>query len=155
MKYALRRIVACWSVIVPHDNKAVKSDQMNSEITLTLPETLLHHAQRVASATKRDTATVLADALEMLWPTLDDVPGSQVVSALSDTDVLALADSKMDAVQNQRLAQLQERGKREVLDAAERYELLALLQIYQVGQLRKSEALAEAVHRGLREPMAG
>lgn len=33
---------------------------------------------------------------------------------------------------------------------AERYELLALLQIYQLGELRRSEALAEAVQRGLR-----
>jgi hypothetical protein len=39
------------------------------------------------------------------------------------------------------------------LSVAERYELLALLQIYQLGQLRKSGALAEAVQRGLRTPL--
>jgi len=39
------------------------------------------------------------------------------------------------------------------LSVAERYELLALLQIYQLGQLRKSEALAETVQRGLRTPL--
>ena len=60
----------------------------------------------------------------------------------------------MDAAQNQRLGALQAKGKAEGLSAAERYELLALLQIYQLGQLRKSEALAEAVQRGLREPLA-
>src|ERR671932_820579 len=76
------------------------------------------------------------------------------VSSLSDAEVLALADSKMDAVQNQRLGELQQRGKTIGLTEAERYELLALLQIYQLGQLRKSEALAEAVQRDLRSSLS-
>jgi uncharacterized protein YnzC (UPF0291/DUF896 family) len=57
-------------------------------------------------------------------------------------------------VQNQRLGELQQRGKVIGLTEAERYELLALLRIYQLGQLRKSEALAEAVCRGLRSPLS-
>jgi hypothetical protein len=60
----------------------------------------------------------------------------------------------MDAVQNQRLGELQRRGKTIGLTEAERYELLVLLHIYQIGQLRKSEALAEAVQRGLRSPLS-
>ena len=52
------------------------------------------------------------------------------------------------------LAKLQTKGKTTGLSEAERYELLALLQIYQLGQLRKSEALAEAVKRGLQEPLS-
>jgi hypothetical protein len=55
---------------------------------------------------------------------------------------------------NQRLGDLQANGKAASLNEAERYELLALLQIYQLGQLRKSEALAEAVKRGLLEPLS-
>jgi hypothetical protein len=51
------------------------------------------------------------------------------------------------------LGWLQAKGKQEGLTREEQYELLALMQIYQLGQLRKSEALAEAVQRGLREPM--
>jgi hypothetical protein len=73
---------------------------------------------------------------------------------LSDEAVLALAESKMDKVQNERLGWLQAKGKRDGLTREEQYELLALMQIYQLGQLRKSEALAEAVQRGLREPLA-
>ncbi len=76
------------------------------------------------------------------------------MSRLSDPEVLELADSKMDAVQNQRLSDLQTRGKTGGLTPAERLELAALLQIYQVGQLRKSEGLAEAVQRGLRQPLS-
>jgi hypothetical protein len=130
---------------------------MAVEVTLTLPENLVEHAKRLGDATQRDVAAILADALEMLLPTLENLPESSPypsLSSLSDAEVLTLANSKMDAVQNQRLGELQQRGKTTGLTEAERYELLALLQIYQLGQLRKSEALAEAVQRGLRSPLS-
>ena len=130
---------------------------MAVEVTLTLPDNLVEYAKRLGDATQRDVAAILADALEMLLPTLENLPeGSSypTVSSFSDAEVLALADSKMDAFQNQRLGELQQRGKTTGLTEAERYELLALLQIYQLGQLRKSEALAEAVQRGLRSPLS-
>ena len=129
---------------------------MTIEITLTLPESLIEYARRLGLVTQRDVEAVLTDALEMLWPALGSWPDSDLfpsVSSLSDEEVLALADSKMDAVQNERLGQLQTKGKRIGLTEAERYELLSLLQIYQLGQLRKSEGLAEAVRRGLRAPL--
>jgi hypothetical protein len=75
------------------------------------------------------------------------------VSTLTDEEVLALADAKMDPVQNDRLAELQTRGKAVRLTEAERVKLLSLLHLYQVGQWRKSEGLAEAVRRGLRTPL--
>lgn len=92
----------------------------------------------------------------MMWPILEDLPDTELyppIASLPDPEVLQLADSKMDATQNQRLGQLQTKGKAEGLSEAERYELLALMQIYQLGQLRKSEALAEAVRRDLRKPL--
>jgi len=39
------------------------------------------------------------------------------------------------------------------LTAQEQAELLALMQVYQQLWVRQSEALAEAVHRGLRAPL--
>jgi hypothetical protein len=111
---------------------------MAVEVTLTLPENLVEHAKRLGDATQRDVAAILADALEMLLPTLENLPESSpypTLSSLSDAEVLTLANSKMDAVQNQRLGELQQRGKTTGLTEAERYELLALLQIYQLGQL--------------------
>lgn len=77
------------------------------------------------------------------------------MNELSDKEVLALADAKLDKVQNDRLGWLQAKGKRDGLTQEEQHELMTLMQIYQVGQLRKSEALAEAVRRGLREPLVG
>jgi len=127
----------------------------SAKVTLTLPVYLVEEATRFAGATQRDVQSVLADTLEMMWPTLGDLPASYPpVARLSDTEVLALAGSKMDPIQNKRLGQLQTKGKSVGLTTAERYELLALIQIYQLGQLRKSEGLAEAVKRGLQNPLS-
>jgi hypothetical protein len=127
------------------------------KVTLSLPESLIEHAKRFSQATQQNVEVVLADALEMMWPTLEGMPDTRLyppVSSLSDDQVLELANSKMDEAQNQRLGHLQAKGKVEGLNEAERYELLALMQIYQLGQLRKSEAIAEAVQRGLRLPLS-
>jgi hypothetical protein len=129
---------------------------MTIEVTLKLPENLIEQARQLGVATQRDLGSVLTDVLEMLWLTVDGVSEIDTmpsITQLPDADVLALADSKMDEVQNQRLGDLQTKGKAEGLTSAERYELLALLQIYQFGQIRKSEALAEAVQRGLRKSL--
>ncbi len=129
---------------------------MSIEITLKLPELLVENAERYGRVTQRALETVLAEALEMMWPSLGNLSEEDPfspVSRLSDAEVLELADSKMDAAQNQRLIDLQEKGKSGGLTFSERLELAALLQIYQLGQLRKSEGLGEAVQRGLRQPL--
>jgi hypothetical protein len=131
---------------------------MSIEITLQLSEGLLAQAQQIGSASQTDVNGVLAHALESLCLAIADLPGNSLyapVAVLSDEEVLALADLKMDGVQNQRLGELQTQGKMRALSQAEQYELLALMQVYRFGQLRKSEALAEAVERGLREPLHG
>jgi len=130
---------------------------MAIDITLTLPDNLVEHAQRFGQVTQRDVKSVLAEALEMMWPTLGNLPDTKtypLILNLDDAGVLALADAKMDLIQNQRLGALQEKGKASGLTAEERYELMALMQIYQIGQLRKSEGMAEAVRRSLRPPFS-
>ncbi len=129
---------------------------MSVKITLKLPEPLVENAERYGRVSHRALETVLAEVLEMMWPSLGNVPEDDPLPSvpnLSDVEVLELADSKMDAAQNERLADLQARGKTGRLTPAERLELAALLQIYQLGQLRKSEGLSEAVQRGLRQPL--
>src|SRR5215831_19796938 len=129
---------------------------MTVAVTLDVPESLIEKAQRFGGATQQRVEEVLTEALEIMVPMLEDTPDSLLsspVATLTDAEVLQLADSKMDAMQNQRQGALQTQGKATGLSIAERYELLALLQIYQLGQLRKAEALAEAVRRGLRPPL--
>ncbi|MFM6062221.1 MAG: hypothetical protein ACKPH1_16600 [Microcystis panniformis] len=127
-----------------------------TQITINLPVSLLESAQCLGKATERELSEVLIDTLEIILPTLNNLSavGNHLeVSHLLDSEVIELADSKMDAVQNQRLGELQAKGKNTGLTEAEGYELLVLISIYQMGQLRKSIALAEAVKRGLREPL--
>lgn len=130
---------------------------MTVSVTLELSEALIEKAQRVSKVTQQAFETVLLDALEMMGLTWENFPEESLptpVPDLSDEAVIALANLKMDRDQNERLAKLQTKGKTTGLTEAERYELLALLQIYQLGQLQKSEALAEAVKRGLQQPLS-
>ena len=128
---------------------------MTVQVTLSLPENLVEQVQRYGRATRQDVETVLVEALETVWP--HSSPSEEFytpVVKLSDEEIITLADSKMDAAQHKRLLALQGKGKKSGLTLDERYELTALLKIYQLGQLRKSEALAETVRRGLRKPLA-
>jgi hypothetical protein len=127
-----------------------------TQITIDLPVSLVESAQCLGKATERELSEVLIDTLEIILPTFNNLSavGNHLeVSHLLDSEVIELANSKMDAVQNQRLGELQAKGKNTGLTEAEGYELLVLISIYQMGQLRKSIALAEAVKRGLREPL--
>lgn len=127
-----------------------------TQITINLPESLVESAQCLGKATARELSEVLIDTLEIILPTFNNLSaiGNHVeVSHLLDNEVIELANLKMDAVQNQRLGELQAKGKNMGLTEAEGYELLVLISIYQIGQLRKSMALAEVVKRGLREPL--
>jgi hypothetical protein len=130
---------------------------MTIPITINLPESLAASIQRLGEATAREISDVLLDTLEIVLPTLDNLPEMSInsnIPDISDEEVLELANLKMDVVQNQRLGELQAKGKNTGLTAGERYELLILISLYQMGQLRKSEGLAEAVKRGIKTPLS-
>ena len=76
----------------------------------------------------------------------------QPIPPLSDGQVLAICDSEMAPEQNDRLSELLDKQQAGTLRPDEQPELWALMRIYELGQLRKAEALAEAVRRGLRAP---
>lgn len=121
-------------------------------ITLQLSDTLVEQAQRVGTITKQGLEAVLSDALEVMGLTWNAVSVESLpkpIDKLSDAEVLLLAQSKMSPVQNDRLGELQVRGKAEGLTEAEHYELVALFQIYQMGLLRKAAAIEEAYLRQL------
>ncbi len=129
---------------------------MTVELKLHLPEKLVEYAKLLGYSTQRDIETVLTDTLEMLLPTLENLTENQFFanfSNLSDAEILTLANSKMDTIQNERLGELQTQGKNIGLTELEQYELSTLIEIYQIGQLKKSATLAEAVKRGLKKPL--
>ncbi len=95
--------------------------------------------------------------LEIVLPSIDNLSDMRIdseISHVSYQEVLELANLKMDAAQNERLGELQAKGKNTGLTEVERYELLILMSIYQIGQLRKSEGLAEAVRRQIKTPLS-
>lgn len=130
---------------------------MTIPITINLPESLAASVERLGEATAREISDVLLDTLEIVLPTLDNLLEMSIhsqIADVSDQEVIELANLKMDVVQNQRLGELQAKGKNTGLTAGERYELLILMSLYQMGQLRKSEGLAEAVKRGIKTPLS-
>lgn len=108
----------------------------------------------MAQLTRRDVATVMADTLSLSLPQLNVAVTPTAVADLSNQEVLALADLQMDAVDDEKLSHLLDKQQAGTLTEAERLELIRLMQLYQSSLLQKAEGLAEAVQRGLREPMA-
>lgn len=127
---------------------------MSTQITLTLSDEVYLRAERLAKLSERPVEEILsrtlADSLPSLTPSIDSL---QPISELSDAEVLALTEMQMEPEQDQRLSLLLDRQQSGTLLEIERPELQGLMQIYQVGLLRKARALNEAVKRGLRGPL--
>jgi hypothetical protein len=124
------------------------------EVTLTLPDELRKRAERWASLTHRNLPEALTDMLELVLTPAHTAPDlEKPLTSLPDHEVLALSRLQMRPDQGERLGELLARQREEELANDERAELLALMQIYERLWVRQSEALAEAVRRGLRGPM--
>jgi len=126
---------------------------MSTPIMINVSDEALRKAEQVARTTGRSLADVLAETLDsslsLFEPSLEDrLP----VNDMSSDEVLAQADSVMDHELAERHRVLLDRQQAGLLTEAENVELQGLLNVYQVGQLRKAQAMAEAVKRGLREP---
>jgi predicted DNA-binding protein len=127
---------------------------MSTQVTLTLPDETYRRAKHLAQLTGRTIADVLADTIDIsLQPLGAEYIVGKAVSELSNIELLALADSQMESAQDDRLSELLHKQQAGQLLSTERSELLALMQIYQEGLLRKAKALNEAVRRGLRKPL--
>ena len=127
---------------------------MSTQVTVTLPDEVYERAARLAQLSHREVADILAETISVSLPILHpqaEVPAP--VEDLADAEVLALTDLQLPAAQDQRLSTLLDRQQAGALTEQERAELVSLFQLYQEGLLRKAQALAEAVRRGLREPL--
>ena len=127
---------------------------MSTQVTLTLPDELYEHARHWAAIIQRDLSETLTEALTIaLTPVHTSPELEQPVTSLSDEAVLALSKTQMDPTLGQRLGVLLEKQREARLTKIERSELLALIQVYEQLWIRQSEALVEAVQRGLRPPL--
>lgn len=123
------------------------------QVTVNLPEETYRRAKRLAQLTRREVADVLADTLSLSLPTLAD-GNSLSLQDMADEQVLVLTKLQLSVEEDSRLSALLERQQAGELTDEERADLYRLMQVYQEGLLLKSEALAEAVFRGLIPPLS-
>lgn len=123
------------------------------QVTVNLPEETYRRAKRLAQLTHREVADVLADTLSLSLPSLAEGK-SLSTQDIADVHVLALTKLQLSAEEDERLSTLLEKQQAGELTDEDLPELNRLMQVYQEGLLLKSEALAEAVSRGLIPPLA-
>ena len=116
---------------------------MSEQITLQVSNNVLQHAAQIAANTRQSLDAVLSGWLESSLP----------VELLSDDEVLALSEMQMTEEQDDELSELLAQQREGEIEPEGRQRLIELMQIYERGLLRKSQALRVAVERGLREPL--
>lgn len=127
---------------------------MATRVVVTLQDDVYRRVERLARLTNRDVADLLADTITLVLPPLDvSAELGPAITSLSDEEVLQLTDLQMRPEQDRRLSALLQKQQAQALSAPEQAELVALMQVYQEGVLRKAQALHEAVRRGLRAPL--
>ena len=119
---------------------------MSELITLNVPDQIVRLATSIANRKQRAKEEVL---LDMLTTRASEPP----VENLSDEEVLALSEMVMPKEQDERLGKLLALQRENQIDTEGRKELAQLMWLYKQGMLQKSQALREAVERGLREPL--
>ena len=127
---------------------------MSTRVVVTLPEDVYRRAENLAQMTSRDVSDVVADAAARSLADLDGhVPALRSLTDLSDENIVALSELQLDPELDRRYFVLLERQRESEITPEERAELGSLLRIYQQGLVRKTDALREAVQRGLRGPL--
>ncbi len=124
---------------------------MSTQLTVTLPDKVYQRVRRLAELTGQNVEEAVAETLVRLLPPLASEMDNRPMHALSDQEVLELADSMMDKSLNARMSALLAKQQAEPMTDADQAELEMLMEIYESGQSQKVEALVEAVKRGLRK----
>jgi predicted transcriptional regulator len=123
---------------------------MTAQITLNLPDEVYHQAELLAQQRHRTVSEILVETLENFL-----LPTAKPVSALSDAEVIAQTQLRLQPFQEQRLSELLDRQQSGTIASVELDELQALIHIYETRLLRQAQALNEAVRRSLLEPLKG
>lgn len=124
------------------------------EVTLHLPDRVYRKVERWAAITNQQLDVALSEALEVALTSVHAEPEEEVaISSLDDAAVLDLTRLQLPAESGRRLSQLSANHAEGALSPDEQRELMALAGLYQRLWLRQSEALAEAVRRGLQSEM--
>lgn len=115
---------------------------MSEQVTLQISNNVLRHAAQIAARTKQNVENVLTSTLESFY-------AEPMVESLSDEEVIALTKLKLTDDEQERFGDLLYENREGLLTAERREELDQMMKVYERGQLRKAQALEEAVKRGL------
>lgn len=127
---------------------------MDTQITLTLPPDLFQRASNIARLTGWTVEDAVLIMLEVSLPALIPlVDLNKPVELLSNSDLLALTRLEMTPAYNARHSELLYRQQAGTMSHPEGRELQTLQRVYEIGMIYKSQALAEAVKRGLRQTL--
>lgn len=118
------------------------------EVSIKLPDNLYKNVSQLARTKKKSVAEFVKNAVKKAVDEEAESLGRPLAEC-SDEEVLALANMKMSEAENKRLSELSDKQREETISPLERNEFDALFQVYQVGNLRKSQGIYEAVQRGL------
>lgn len=118
------------------------------EISLKLSNNLYQGVSHLAKTKKKSVATFIKDAVQKAVVEESEMQ-ERPLAHCSDDEVLALAKMKMSEAENKRMSGLSDKIREETITPLERNEFEALFRVYQVGNLRKAQGIAEAVRRGL------
>ena len=129
---------------IAHSNATIA--RMSELVTLNVPDQIVRIATSIANRKQRAMEEVL---LDMLTTRASEPP----IENLPDEEVLALSEMMMPKEQDERLGELLALQRENQIDAEGRKELAQLMWLYKQGMLQKSQALREAVERGLRDPL--
>jgi hypothetical protein len=126
---------------------------MSTQVVLDLPDDTYERVAQFAAYAKRNVPDIIAAALASTLPSLEALAQLRAIAKLSDREVLALTALRMTPEADRRLSELLDRQQAGELTDLEEAELAALMRTYEMGLLHQSQALAEAVRRGLIPPL--
>lgn len=127
---------------------------MATQIPLTLPPDLYQRASNIASLTGWTVEDAVLVMLEVSLPALIPlVDLNKPVETLDNNDLLALTHLEMSPAYNSRHSELLYSQQAGTISRIEGRELQTLQKVYEIGMIYKSQALAEAVKRGLRQTL--
>ena len=115
---------------------------MSEQVTIQVSDHAIQHAAQVAASTQQSVEKLLSGLVES---SLAELP----VELLSNQEVLALTELKLTPDEQERFSDLLYENREGLLTAEGREELERMMKVYERGQLRKAQALEEAVKRGL------
>ena len=124
-----------------------------TRLTVDLPDELAQSVALMAASRGWNAPQMAAELIRSSLASREADADLETLQGLTDEEVLELADLRLTPQDDARLHELLELNGEGALTAKQRRELDALMRIYDDALLRKSMGLAEAVRRGIRQPL--